>query len=189
MATSRKLKNEELERKSVSEFKQAQKTPIIVVLDNIRSLNNIGSVFRTCDAFLIKKVYLCGFTAQPPHKDIQKTALGATETVDWEYVENTLEVVKKLQKEEVKVFSIEQAENATMLNEFKPQLGETCAVIFGNEVKGVQQEVVSASDGVIEIPQLGSKHSLNIAVSAGVVLWDLFVKLSAPSYGNSVLTH
>lgn len=176
---NRKLKNSELERKSVSEFKQASKTPLIVILDNIRSLNNIGSVFRTCDAFLVRKIYLCGITATPPHKDINKTALGATETVEWEYLENTLEVVQRLQQEGIKVFSIEQAENAVMLNDFRLDSLETCAVVFGNEVKGVQQEVVNASNGVIEIPQLGSKHSLNIAVSAGVVIWDLFVKLSS----------
>ncbi|HSP40145.1 MAG TPA: RNA methyltransferase [Gillisia sp.] len=174
----RKLANSELDRKSVSEFKEAPKTPLIVILDNVRSLNNIGSVFRTCDAFLIQKVYLCGITATPPHKDIHKTALGATETVAWEYAEHTLDIVKRLQQENIKVFAIEQAENAVMLQNFFPESQGTCAVIFGNEVKGVKQEVVNASNGVIEIPQLGSKHSLNIAVSAGVVLWDIFRKLS-----------
>ena len=174
---NRKLKNAELDRKTVSEFKEATKTPIIIVLDNIRSLNNIGSVFRTADAFLIEKIYLCGITARPPHKDIQKTALGATETVTWEYVEDTLELVTKLQQEGKKVYAIEQAENAVMLNKFEPLKDQTSAVIFGNEVKGVQQEVVTASDAVIEIPQLGSKHSLNISVSTGVVVWDLFWKL------------
>jgi len=174
---NRKLKNAELDRKTVSEFKEATKTPIIIVLDNIRSLNNIGSVFRTADAFLIEKIYLCGITARPPHKDIQKTALGATETVAWEYVEDTLELVTKLQQEGKKVYAIEQAENAVMLDEFEPLKDQTSAVIFGNEVKGVQQEVVTASDAVIEIPQLGSKHSLNISVSTGVVVWDLFSKL------------
>lgn len=174
---NRKLKNAELDRKSVSEFKEAEKTPIIVILDNVRSLNNIGSVFRTADAFLIQKIYLCGITAQPPHKDIQKTALGATDTVEWEYAEDTLSVVKDLQKEDIKVYAIEQAEGALMLDTFQPESGQTAAVIFGNEVKGVQQEVVTASDAVIEIPQLGSKHSLNISVSTGVVLWDLFTKL------------
>ena len=174
---NRKLKNAELDRKTVSEFKEATKTPIIIVLDNIRSLNNIGSVFRTADAFLIEKIYLCGITARPPHKDIQKTALGATETVTWEYVEDTLELVIKLQQEGKKVYAIEQAEDAVMLNKFEPLKDQTSAVIFGNEVKGVQQEVVTASDAVIEIPQLGSKHSLNISVSTGVVVWDLFWKL------------
>lgn len=173
----RKLRNSELDRKSVDQFKKAEKTPIIVILDNIRSLNNIGSVFRTADAFLIQKVYLCGITAQPPHKDIQKTALGATETVSWEYTEDSLELVEKLKSEGVKIYSIEQAEGAIMLNDFQPENDKTCAVVFGNEVKGVQQNVVSASDAVIEIPQLGSKHSLNISVSTGVVLWDLFSKL------------
>jgi len=177
MTSKRKLKNSELDRKSVSEFKEAEKTPIIVVLDNVRSLNNIGSVFRTADAFLIQKIYLCGITAKPPHKDIQKTALGATETVDWEYVPETLEVVQKLQQQGVKVYAVEQAENAEFLHEFQPEKGSTYALIFGNEVKGVQQKVVTASEGVLEIPQLGSKHSLNISVSAGVVLWDVFAKL------------
>lgn len=174
---NRKLKNSELDRKSTEEFKAAEKTPIIVILDNVRSLNNIGSIFRTADAFLIEKIWLCGITATPPHKDIQKTALGATETVAWEYAEDALQLVKDLQKEGVKVYAVEQAEDATFLNDFTPQKGQKCALVFGNEVKGVQQEVVSAGDGVLEIPQLGSKHSLNIAVSAGVVLWDLFSKL------------
>lgn len=174
----RKLKNSELDRKSISEFKMAEKTPIIVILDNVRSLNNIGSVFRSSDAFLIEKIYLCGITAQPPHKDIHKTALGATETVSWEYAENTLDVVDKLKAQGVKVYSIEQAENATMLNDFIPSTNTKYAVVFGNEVKGVQQKVVNVSDGVIEIPQLGSKHSLNISVSTGVVLWDLFSKMN-----------
>lgn len=178
MADNRKLKNSELDRKTISEFKEATKTPLIVILDNIRSLNNIGSVFRTADAFLIKKVYLCGITATPPHKDIQKTALGATETVEWEYVEDTIPLIKQLQDEDVEVLAVEQAEGAIMLNEFFPKKDKTYAVVFGNEVKGVQQEVVSASNEIIEIPQLGSKHSLNIAVSTGVVLWDLFSKMN-----------
>lgn len=185
----RKLENSELDRKTVSEFKEAKKTPLIVILDNVRSLNNIGSIFRTCDAFLIKKVYLCGITASPPHKDIQKTALGATETVAWEYAEDTLEIVHRLKKEGIKVFSIEQAENAVMLHDFQPETGEYCAVIFGNEVKGVQQKVVTASDAVIEIPQLGSKHSLNIAVSAGIVIWDLFNKLSPQTKDKPHFSH
>ena len=166
MEKNRKLKNSELDRKSVDEFKTSKKTSLIIILDNIRSLNNIGSVFRTADAFLIKKIYLCGITATPPHKDIQKTALGSTETVDWEYQENTLSLIQSLKSQSVKILSIEQAEHAVMLNDFTPEENLTYAVIFGNEVKGVQQEVVSNSDIVIEIPQYGSKHSLNISVSA-----------------------
>lgn len=170
----RKLKNSELNRIDVDGYKNAEKTPIIVILDNIRSLNNIGSVFRTSDAFAIEKIYLCGITAQPPHKDIHKTALGATESVDWEHVEDTLELIKKLKIEGVKVASIEQADNATMLQDFKIEPNQKYAIVFGNEVKGVQQEVVSTSDYCVEIPQFGTKHSLNISVSCGVVLWDLF---------------
>lgn len=175
---NRKLKNSELSRKSISEFKQASKTPLILVLDNIRSLNNIGSVFRTADAFLIEKIYLCGITATPPHKDIRKTALGATETVAWEHVENTTELIEQLQADGVQVLAIEQAENATMLDNFTPNKDQTYAVVFGNEVKGVSQEVVSKANAVIEIPQYGSKHSLNISVSVGVVSWDLFAKMA-----------
>ena len=172
----RKLKNSELGRLNVEEFKQTDKIPLIVVLDNIRSLNNIGSVFRTSDAFLIEKIYLCGITAKPPHKDIHKTALGATESVEWEYVEDTLALVEKLKDLQVKILAIEQAENSTMLQNFTVEPTQKYAVIFGNEVKGVQQKVVSASNYCIEIPQFGTKHSLNISVSVGVVLWDLFKK-------------
>lgn len=174
----RKLANAELERLNVESFKSAEKTSLIIILDNIRSLNNIGSVFRTADAFLVQKIYLCGITAKPPHKDIHKTALGATESVDWAYCENTLALVKELQAENVKVHAIEQAEGAQMLNQFKPNPTETYALIFGNEVKGVSQEVVSQSDGVLEIPQFGTKHSLNISVSAGIVIWDIWQKLN-----------
>lgn len=173
----RKLANEELNRISKAEFKQAQKTPIIVVLDDVRSLHNIGSVFRTCDAFLIEKIYLCGITAKPPHKEIRKTALGATETVAWEYKKNVLDVIYQLKQNNVQVFAIEQTENAVMLNDFKVENNKKYALIFGNEVKGVSQEAINVSDGVIEIPQLGSKHSLNISVSAGIVIWDLFQKI------------
>jgi len=171
---SRKIPNEELNRLSVDAFKNVNKTPIIVILDNIRSLNNIGSVFRTSDAFLIEKIYLCGITAKPPHRDINKTALGATETVEWEHQEDTLSVVKKLQAEKVEVFAVEQVENSIMLNDFKVNKEQKIAVVFGNEVEGVQQEVVNQCNGSIEIPQLGTKHSLNISVSCGVVLWSLF---------------
>ncbi|MFY0602417.1 MAG: RNA methyltransferase [Flavobacteriaceae bacterium] len=174
----RKLKNNELGRITVEEFKSTQKTPLIVVLDNIRSLNNVGSVFRTSDAFLIEKIYLCGITATPPNKEIHKTALGATESVAWEYAENTLEVVLKLQQEGVEVAAIEQVENSTKLDSFNADKTKKYAIVMGNEVKGVQQEVVNACDYCIEIPQLGTKHSLNISVSCGVVLWDFFQKLS-----------
>ncbi|ALU73884.1 RNA methyltransferase [Tenacibaculum finnmarkense] len=174
----RKLKNSELGRITVNEFKETEKTPIIVILDNIRSLNNVGSVFRTSDAFLIEKIYLCGITATPPNKEIHKTALGATESVAWEHVENTIDLVEKLKKDNIKILAIEQAENSTMLNDFAPEPNQKYAVVMGNEVKGVQQEVVSASDFCIEIPQLGTKHSLNISVTTGIVIWDLFQKMS-----------
>ncbi|MFT4801974.1 MAG: 23S rRNA (guanosine2251-2'-O)-methyltransferase [Flavobacteriaceae bacterium] len=174
---NRKLKNSELDRINNNEFKSSEKTPLIIVLDNIRSANNIGSVFRTSDAFLIKKIYLCGITAQPPHKDIHKTALGATDSVEWEYVENTIDLINRLKTEGVKVASIEQAEDSISLENYQTQPNTTYVIVFGNEVKGVSQEVVSASDAVIEIPQYGTKHSLNISVSCGVVVWDLFVKL------------
>ena len=174
----RKLKNKELQRKSVDEACQASKTPLILILDNIRSLNNIGSVFRSSDAFLIQKIYLCGITAQPPHKDIHKTALGSTDSVAWEYVENTLELVEKLKQDGVEVWSIEQAEKSIFLNDFQPKKNQVHAFVLGNEIKGVDQEVVNASQGVIEIPQEGAKHSLNIAVTAGVVAWDYFQKIN-----------
>ena len=173
----RKLANDELDRLDVAAFKAADKLPVILILDNIRSLNNIGSVFRTADAFLIQKIYLCGITAKPPHKDINKTALGATESVAWEYVEDTLALVKRLQQEGVVVAALEQAENATFLNKFKLDANKEYAFVFGNEVKGVQQSVVSQADVVLEIPQFGTKHSLNISVSTGVVVWDVWNKL------------
>ena len=175
----RKLKNSELNRLEIEEFKKVEKSPIIIILDNIRSLNNIGSVFRSSDAFLIKKVFLCGITATPPNNEIRKTALGSTESVEWEYVEDTLEVIKKLKSENVEICSIEQAERAAMLNNFNPEENKAYAFVFGNEVKGVSQEVVNVSDHVIEIPQFGTKHSLNISVSAGIVIWDVFSKLNS----------
>tara|TARA_R110002126_G_scaffold287600_1_gene440526 strand:+ start:1681 stop:2211 length:531 start_codon:yes stop_codon:yes gene_type:complete len=175
----RKLENSELDRLNVEEFKQVEKTPICIVLDNVRSLNNIGSVFRTADAFLIEKIYLCGITATPPHKDIHKTALGATDSVAWEHRESTLELLEELREEGYSSLALEQAENAVMLNDFKVEENKKYALIFGNEVKGVSQEVVSASDLVLEIPQYGTKHSLNISVSVGVVVWDLWAKLKA----------
>ncbi|MFS4493557.1 RNA methyltransferase [Maribacter sp. 2308TA10-17] len=175
----RKLKNEELPRLDVDGFKNAKKTPIIVVLDNIRSLNNIGSVFRTADAFLIEKIYLCGITATPPHKDIRKTALGATESVTWEHRRSTLEVIKEYNSKGYETIAIEQAERATMLNELKVDTAKKYVLVFGNEVKGVDQAVVDICAKVVEIPQFGTKHSLNISVSAGVLIWDFWQKLNA----------
>ncbi|WP_426090925.1 RNA methyltransferase [Flavobacterium sp. DSR3-2] len=176
----RKLENSELERKSIEAFKKSEKTPLILVLDDIRSLHNIGSVFRTADAFLIEKIYLCGITATPPNKEIHKTALGATETVTWEHRENVLEVIEKLKTEDIMTLAIEQVESAVFLQNFEVVKGAKYALVFGNEVYGVSQEAVALCDGCIEIPQLGTKHSLNISVSAGIVVWDLFQKMNWP---------
>jgi tRNA G18 (ribose-2'-O)-methylase SpoU len=173
----RKLENRELDRKSIEDFKQSEKTPIIIVLDDIRSLHNIGSVFRTADAFLIEKIVLCGITATPPNKEIHKTALGATDTVAWEHAKNVLEVIENLKAENVTVLAIEQVESAVFLQDFKVEKDKKYALVFGNEVYGVSQEAVVICDGCIEIPQLGTKHSLNISVSAGIVVWDLFQKM------------
>ncbi len=173
----RKLKLQELGRLSINQFKEEDKTPLIVILDNIRSLNNIGSVFRSGDAFRIEKIYLCGITATPPHRDIHKTAIGATESVDWEHVDDTVTLVKSLKSEGVKCLSIEQTENSVFLDEFMPEENQKYAIVLGNEVDGVQQEVINESDTIIEVPQIGTKHSLNISVCTGVVLWDLFSKL------------
>lgn len=174
----RKLENSELDRKNTEEFKQADKTPLIIVLDDIRSLHNIGSVFRTADAFLLEKIYLCGITATPPNKEIHKTALGATDTVDWEHCKDVTEVITTLKNDGVTVYAIEQVQGAVFLQDFKPEQGVRYALVFGNEVKGVSQEAVNICNGVIEIPQLGTKHSLNISVSAGVVVWDIFSKMN-----------
>ncbi len=169
----RKLQNEELNRISTEAFKQAAKIPVVIILDNIRSQNNVGSVFRTSDAFRIEKIYLCGITSTPENREVHKTALGAEDAVEWEYVKDTLEVVKRLKNEGYQIFSIEQAENTTSLENFNIGLNNKYALIFGNEVKGVQQEVIDASDGCIEIPQFGTKHSFNISVTAGMVLWQV----------------
>lgn len=177
----RKLENSELDRKSIEDFKKSDKTPLIIVLDDIRSLHNIGSVFRTSDAFLVEKIILCGITATPPNKEIHKTALGATETVAWEHHENVLEVIENLKKENVITMAIEQVESSVFLQDFKVKKNQKYALVFGNEVYGVAQEAVAICDGCIEIPQLGTKHSLNIAVSAGIVVWDLFQKLNWPN--------
>ncbi len=174
----RKLENSELNRKTISEYKLAVKTPLIIILDDIRSMNNIGSIFRTADAFLIKKIFLCGISAKPPHKDIQKTALGSTDSVDWEYFRSTYELVKSLLKKDVKIIGIEQAEGSTSLEKFKPEKNKIHAFVFGNEVKGVSQEVLDLINQTIEIPQFGTKHSLNISISAGILIWDYYNKIN-----------
>ena len=174
----RKLNIIELHRLSVEEYKEADKLPLVVVLDNIRSLHNIGSVFRTADAFRIERICLCGITAIPPHPEMHKTALGAEFTVDWEHFDNAVEAVDNLRDEGYMVYSVEQAEGSVMLNELMLEKGKKYAIVMGNEVKGVQQEVIDHSDGCIEIPQYGTKHSLNVSVTAGIVIWDLFNKLA-----------
>jgi len=173
----RKLDNEELPRLTVDDFKQADKMPIVVVIDNVRSCNNVGSVFRTSDAMLVSKICLCGITATPPDKEIHKTALGAENTIDWEYYKETNEAVGLLRKDGYTIIAIEQVEGSISLSDYLPSPDEKLALIFGNEVKGVQQDIVNLCDKSIEIPQFGTKHSFNIAVSAGIVLWDLFNKL------------
>ncbi len=169
---NKKLKLWELERVSEEEFRQQQKFPLIVILDDIRSLSNIGSFFRTADAFNVEKVYLCGITAIPPHREIQKTALGATDSIEWEYRESITELVRELQTNQIHVVSIEQTEQTTLLQDIHQLNAEKFALVFGNEVNGVNQEVVNQSDSVVEIPQFGTKHSLNVSVCAGVVLWE-----------------
>lgn len=169
----RKLSMDELGRKSVEEFKEAEKAPVIAVLDNIRSMHNVGSVFRTADAFLIEAIFLCGYTPLPPHRDINKTALGATETVDWIHFPTTVDAINTLKKEGFKVFAVEQTEGSVSLEKFPATANEKIAVVLGNEVEGVNDEVLKLVDGSIEIPQLGMKHSLNISVAAGIVLWEI----------------
>ncbi len=172
----RKLSMEELNRKSVKEFRESEKLPIVVVLENIRSAYNVGSVFRTADAFLLEAIYICGYTCVPPHKEIKKTALGAEETVTWKHFSTASDAIDLLRSEGYKVFSAEQVEGSVLLNEMKYSSGEKIAVVFGNEVAGVEQTTIEKCDGCIEIPQLGMKHSLNIATAAGVVLWELVRK-------------
>lgn len=173
---NRKLKSDELSRIDNKIFKESEKFEVIVILDNIRSGNNVGSVFRTSDAFRLDSIYLCGITAQPPQRDIHKTALGATETVNWKYFENTLDAVSVARNDGYVVLSIEQTENAIMLDQFIPEAGKKYAIVLGNEVRGVQQKVIDQCDGSVEIPQFGTKHSFNISVSAGIVLWDIYLK-------------
>lgn len=172
----RKLKNEELDRLSVEDFKTAKKTPICLVLDDIRSMHNVGSTFRTSDAFLIEKIYLCGITAQPPHREIQKTALGATESVDWEYCEDITTLITRLNADHT-IVCIEQSDDSVSLEKFQPSNKDKYAFIFGNEVFGVKEEIVQQSDLCLEIPQFGTKHSLNVSVSVGVVIWDYLLKM------------
>ena len=175
----KKLKNSELNRIDVKSFKSIIKTPLIVVLDNIRSLNNIGSIFRTCDAFLVSKIYLCGITAKPPNRKINKTALGSTDSVEWEYFKSTIKLIEKLKSESVKIWSIEQVERAQKLNDIeKIDSKQKHAIVFGNEIKGVDQKIIDISKNTIEIDQYGTKHSLNVSVAAGIVIWKFYNSLS-----------
>jgi 23S rRNA (guanosine2251-2'-O)-methyltransferase len=173
----RKLKTEELGRVGIEDFKNQEKLPLVVILDNVRSMHNIGSIFRTSDGFAIEKIYLCGITAQPPHREIEKTALGATQSIEWIYFEDVCEAINHLKTDGYKIIAIEQAENSTMLNNYQPDKSQKFALIFGNEVNGVSDEAMNMIDTCIEIPQFGTKHSFNIVVSAGIVLWDFFAKL------------
>jgi len=175
----KKTKNEDLKRLSEEEFKRAKKNPVCIILDNIRSLNNVGSCFRTCDAFLIKKIYLTGITGKPPHRKINKTALGATETVKWEYKKNVEKIVLQLKKEKWKIILIEQTDKSIKLDKFEPNIKEKYCFIFGNEVFGISENILNHADTCIEIPQFGTKHSINISVSIGIVIWDYFVKTNS----------
>jgi len=173
----RKLKITELKRLSPEDFKQIEKIPVVVVLDNVRSLHNVGSVFRTSDAFLLEAIYLCGITSPPPHPEIHKTALGAENTVEWQYFENTIDAVQSLKRKDYRILAVEQAENSISLDKFSLE-NHRYAVIFGNEVKGIEQEVMDICDACIEIPQFGTKHSLNVSVAAGIVIWEIFKTLT-----------
>jgi 23S rRNA (guanosine2251-2'-O)-methyltransferase len=179
----RKLSMEELGRKSVDEFRQSEKIPVVIVLENIRSAYNVGSVFRTSDAFLVEAIYICGYSARPPHKEIKKTALGAEDTVEWKHFSSAAEAIAALRSRSYKVFAVEQAEKSLPLHAFRPQAAEKTAVVFGNEVTGVEQATIHLCDGCVEIPQLGMKHSLNIATAVGIVLWEL-VRMRLPGTGT-----
>jgi len=174
----KKLKNSELDRISIEEFKKSKKIAITILLENIRSAHNIGSIFRTADSFLINEIILCGISAQPPNKNIRKTALGSSESVEWKYEKNINKAIEKLKNEGNKIISIEQTTNSISLENFKPQKNDKYAIIFGNEVNGIEQRTINLSDMVIEIPQFGTKHSLNISVAAGIIIWDLFSKIN-----------
>ena len=177
----RKLKTEELGRVGIDDFKKQEKLPLVVILDHVRSMHNIGSIFRTSDGFAIEKIYLCGITAQPPHREIEKTALGATQSIEWAYSADVCDAIKELKNDGYTIIAIEQAENSTMLNNYDPDNSKKYALIFGNEVNGVSDEAMKLIDTCIEIPQFGTKHSFNIVVSAGIVLWDFFAKLKLKS--------
>ncbi|HET8962875.1 MAG TPA: RNA methyltransferase [Chitinophagales bacterium] len=172
-----KTPNEDLPRLNVEEFKKSEKTPVVIVMDNVRSLNNIGSIFRTADAFLLQGICLCGISPVPPHRDIEKTALGATESVEWEYFDNTTDAIEKLRENGYRIVAVEQTDKSIMLHEYQPQKNGKTALIFGHEIMGISEEVLALCDESIEIPQFGTKHSLNIAISTGVVLWDFVYKL------------
>ena len=172
----RKLKNTELNRKSIDDFKKSKKTAAIVILDNIRSIHNVGSIFRTSDSFLIEKIIISGYTATPENDRMKKTALGSSDSVDWEYSDDIIQTIKKLKKKDVKIISIEQADESLKIEKFNPLSGTKYAFIFGNEVDGVSDDIINVSDQVVEIPQVGTKHSLNVSVAAGIVLWDFFFK-------------
>jgi tRNA G18 (ribose-2'-O)-methylase SpoU len=177
----RKLKTEELGRVGIDDFKKQEKLPLVVILDNVRSMHNIGSIFRTSDGFAIEKIYLCGITAQPPHREIEKTALGATQSIEWAYSADVCDTINELKLDGYTIIAIEQAENSTMLNNYNPNNSMKYALIFGNEVNGVSDEAMNLIDTCLEIPQFGTKHSFNIVVSAGIVLWDFFAKLKLNS--------
>ena len=172
-----KLSMQQLGRISVDEYKSSEKSPLIIIADNVRSMHNVGSIFRTSDAFLVEKIYLCGITPTPPHREIQKTALGATESVDWQYAENTLEVVNQLKKEGWTILALEQTTNSVMLDKLKIEKGEKIAIVLGNEVDGVNQEVINLCNKAVEIPQFGTKHSFNVSVSCGIMLWQVYLCL------------
>ena len=169
----RKLKVTEMQRLSQSEYRESEKFPLVVVLDHVRSLHNVGSVFRTCDAFRLAGLCLCGITATPPHPEIHKTALGAEDSVEWKNYEQTLDAVRELKEAGYMVLAVEQCEGSTMLQDFHAEEGKRYAIVLGNEVKGVQQEVVDRCDGCLEIPQFGTKHSMNVSVTAGIVIWAI----------------
>ena len=172
-----KLSMQQLGRISVDEYKSSEKSPLIIIVDNVRSMHNVGSIFRTSDAFLVEKIYLCGITPTPPHREIQKTALGATESVDWQYAENTLDVINQLKKEGWTILALEQTTNSVMLDELKVEKGEKIAIVLGNEVEGVNQEVINLCHKAVEIPQFGTKHSFNVSVSCGIMLWQVYLCL------------